>query len=124
MPIALEPSGFYEWYAPLNPVPALGIDSARLDEVVEYYFDKPFFGLFGHKSFGFDQTDSNFLSRVSNAKYLWLWDIALDNIDGLCELKDLAYVGINPKRPGIDFLKFPALRTVVNNWIKADSGIS
>lgn len=124
MPIALETSGFYEWHAPLNPVPALGIDSTRLDEVIAYYHKKPFRGLFGHKSFGFDQSDLDFLARTLNATYLWLWDVKLDNIDGIYSLTELAYTGIHPKRPGIDFSLLPALRTVVNHWIKADTGIS
>jgi hypothetical protein len=124
MPIALETSGFYECYSPLNPAPSLGVDSTRLDEVIAYYHEKPFRGLFGHKSFGFDQSNLDFLARTSNATYLWLWDVTLDNIDGIYSLTQLAYTGIHPKRPGIDFSRLPALRTVVNHWIKADTGIS
>jgi len=124
MPIALEPSGFYEWHEPLNPVPALGIDSNRLDEVVAYYHEKPFRGLFGHSSFGFDQSDLDFLARTPDAAFLWLWDITLTNIDGIYALSELAYAGINHKRPAIDFSRFPALRKVVNHWNKADIGIS
>jgi hypothetical protein len=33
-------------------------------------------------------------------------------------------MGIHPKRPGIDFSRFPSLRAVVNHWIKKDTGIS
>lgn len=124
MPIALEDSGFYEWHEPINPVPALGIDSARIDETIACYHERPFRGLFGHKGFGFDQKNLDFLPEVSNAIYLWLWDIALDNIDGVYSLCELTHMGIHPKRPGIDFSRLPALRNVVNYWTKADTGIS
>jgi len=124
MPIALEASGFYEWYAPLNPVPALAIDSSRLDDVVAYYHEKPFRGLFGNRSFGFAQDDLDFLPRMADAIYLWLWDVELNNVDGIYALHELAYAGINPKRPGIDFSRFPALRRVINHWLKADCGIA
>ena len=46
------------------------------------------------------------------------------NIDPLYELTKLESMGIHPKRPGIDFSRFPSLRFVVNHWMKADTGIS
>lgn len=55
--IELRSSGFYEWHEPLNPVPALGVETARLGEVLVYYHEKSFRGLFGSPSFGFQQTN-------------------------------------------------------------------
>ncbi len=68
MPIKLEPSGFYEWHEPLNPADSLGVHTAKLEECIQYYHQKPFRGLFGHPSFGFDQDDLDFLSRTPDAR--------------------------------------------------------
>lgn len=124
MPIKLEPSGFYEWQEPLNPVPSLGIHTAKLEEFIQYYHEKSFRGLFGHPSFGFDQDDLDFLAQTPDAIFLWMWDVKLRQIDALYELTELEHMGIHPKRPGIDFSRFPALHTVVNHWFKADHGIA
>ena len=123
MSIELEASGFYEWHEPLNPVPSLGIQTARLDDCIAHYHAQGFRGLFGHPEFGFRQDNLDFLSRTANATFLWFWDVSLRNVDGVYGLTGLEYVGINPKRPGIDFSRFPALRTAINHWIKADTGI-
>lgn len=124
MSIELSESGFYEWHDYLHRVPGLGVDSKRLDECVAYYHEHGFGGLFGHPTFGFTQDNLDFLTRTKSVKWLWFWDIALRNIDALYELTELNHVGINPKRPGIDFSRLPALKSVVNHWIKSDSGIS
>ena len=122
MAIELKASGFYEWGD--KPKAMLGIDSARLDECIAYYHSQGFHGLFGHQSFGFEQDNLDFLLRAANATKLWFWDVALRNIDGVYALAELESVGIHPKRPGIDFSRFPVLRTAINYWSKADHGIS
>ena len=116
MPILIKPNGFNEWEDSPFKAPALGIRSARIDETVTHYNANPFCGLFGHKSFGFDQAELDFLSRVPSVKFLWLWDISLGNINGVYSLTDLEYAGLNPKRPSIDFSRFPKLRTLINYW--------
>jgi hypothetical protein len=117
----MKPNGFYEWEDSPFRAPALGINSARIDETVTHYHTNSFCGLFGHKSFGFDQADLDFLRRFANAKFLWLWDILLRNVDGLYSLTELEYAGLNPKRPSIDFSRFPKLRILVNYWGNGDS---
>lgn len=124
MPIARQTSGFFEWHEPLNPVPALGVETARLDECIACYHKNSFRGLFGHKSFGFDQDNLDFLTHTPNAVFVWFWDVALRDITGLYALSELSYVGIHPQRSGIDFSRFPALRTAINHWNKADTGLS
>ena len=122
MSISLMPSGFYEWGAP--PKGTLGVHTERLEECLAYFHERGFHGLFGHESFGFKQDNLDFLSQATNAKSLWFWDIALRDIDGVYELTELDHVGIHPKRPGIDFSRFPVLKTAINHWHKADTGIS
>lgn len=124
MSIQRESSGFYEWHDHVKGVPGLGIETARVDECVAYYHAHGFRGLFGHEGFGFQQDNLDFLARTTNAKWLWFWDVSLKNIDPIYELSDLALIGIHPKRPGIDFSRFPALKTLINHWLKADKGIS
>ena len=122
MSIELKASGFYEWDAP--PKGSLGIDSARLDECIAYYHEQGFRGLFGTPGFGFEQDNLDFLARTPNARSLWFWDVAISNLDAIYDLSELESVGIHPRRPGIDFARFPRLRSVVNHWIKQDIGIT
>ena len=122
MSIELKPSGFHEWGDP--PEGSLGIDSARIEECVAYFKTQGFRGLFGSPTFGFDQEDLDFLARTPEATHLWFWNVALTNLDALYDLAGLESVGINPKRPGIDFSRFPALRSAVNHWNRKDTGIA
>lgn len=122
MAIELRSSGFYEWGDP--PKARLGADSARLDECIAYYHSADFVGWFGTGTFGFDQDNLDFLTQTPEAKNLWFWDVNLRDIDGVYALTELDSVGIHPKRPGIEFTKFPCLRQVVNHWNKRDTGIS
>jgi hypothetical protein len=124
MSIKRESSGFYEWHDHVKGVPGLGVETARIDECVAYYHEQGFRGLFGHEGFGFRQANLDFLARTNNAKWLWFWDVSLKNIDPIYELSGLELVGIHPKRPGIDFSRFPVLRTAINHWLKSDMGIS
>lgn len=124
MSIELRESGFREWHDHIDGVPAIGVESDRIDECLVHYHRHKFRGLFGHPSFGFTHDNLDFLSRATNVKWLWFWDISLRNVEPIYELTDLEYFGINPKRPGIDFSRLPTLQTVINHWIKADRGIS
>jgi hypothetical protein len=124
MSIELTESGFREWHDNFEKVPAVGVESNRIDECLAHYHQHGFRGLFGNPTFGFAQDNLDFLPRATNAKWLWFWDVLLRDVDPIYELAELEYVGINPKRPGIDFSRLRALRTVINHWIKADTGIS
>lgn len=118
-----QASGFYVWNDYIKGVPGLGVDSERINECVAYYHAQGFGGWFAHPNFGFRQDNLDFLTQTPTAKWLWFWDVALKNIDPLYELTKLESMGIHPKRPGIDFSRFPSLRIVVNHWMKADTGI-
>ena len=124
MSIERKASGFYEWHDYVKGVPGVGVESRRIDKCVAYYHARGFRGLFGHHGFGFRQDNLDFLTQTPNAKWLWFWDVWLKNVDPIYGLTNLELVGINPKRPGIDFSRFPALRTAANHWLKADTGIS
>ena len=124
MSIELKESGFREWHDNFQKVPAVGVESHRIDECLAHYNHHGFRGLFGTPTFGFNQDNLDFLARATNAKWLWFWDVSLRNVDSVYSLAELEYFGINPKRPGIDFARLPALSTVINHWIKADTGIS
>lgn len=124
MAIELKESGFREWHDQLDGVPSVGVETDRLEECIDHYHEQGFRGLFGSPNFGFAQDNLDFLEHTKNAKWLWFWNVSLNNIDAIYELSKLEYVGINPKRPGIDFSRFPALRTAINHWIKQDNGIS
>ncbi|MBI1325130.1 hypothetical protein GC170_18350 [bacterium] len=128
MPIELGQSGFYEWQdhpfwrQPDPPGAGLGVRSDRIGEFVDHFVSGGFEGIFGHKGFGFEQADLNFLRRTPQAKWLWFWDSKLNDIEAIYELNELKYAGINDKRPGIDFSRLPALSMCVNHWNARDTG--
>ena len=124
MSIQKAPSGFFEWNDQLQGAASLGVDSDRLEECLAYYHQGKFRSLFGHESFGFHQDNLDFLAQTINATHLWFWDVTLKNIDALYDLTELESMGIHPKRPGIDFSRFPKLQSVVNHWTKKDTGIA
>lgn len=124
MPIQREASGFFEWHDRQDRVPLLGLVSGRVDQCVERFDEGGFQGLFGTGSFGFAQKDLDCLARFPTATHIWFWDVTLRDILGIYSLTRLRYFGINPKRPGIDFGRFPALQTVINWWIKDDRGLA
>ncbi|MEZ5499818.1 MAG: hypothetical protein R3E77_10370 [Steroidobacteraceae bacterium] len=99
------------------------MESRRLAVCMAHYKSKRFGGLFGTPDFGFEERNLDFLYDAKNANWLWFWDVALESIDALYELKVVREIGINPKRPGIDFSRLPSLRAVTNHWIRADRGI-
>jgi hypothetical protein len=102
---------------------SIGIESARLDACVAEIAARAIRGVFGHPSFGFTQTDLNFLADVPEVVQVWFWDVSLDSIDGLYALRGLRYLGIHPKRPPIDFSRFPALERVVWHHEPRDRGL-
>lgn len=122
--IELKESGFHEWHDYIADAPGLGVNSARVEECLARYRQQQFQGLFGCPSFGFSQQDMDFLTEAPDVRWLWFWDVSLRNIDPIYGLTKLEHLGINPKRPGIDFSRLRALQTVVNHWIKADTGIT
>ncbi|MCA9267260.1 MAG: hypothetical protein KDA41_02260 [Planctomycetales bacterium] len=124
MGIELRPSGFREWHDHVRGIPAVGVETDRIDDCLAHYRQQGFRGLFGSPSFGFKQDNLDFLAGATNAKWLWFWDVSLRNIDPIYDLTEVEYLGVNPKRPGIDFSRLTTLRTVVNFWVKADTGIA
>lgn len=124
MSIEKNADGFYEWRDYDAKSPGLGVESGRVSDCLDYYDRHGFGGLFGSEFFGFKQDDLNFLRGASETTWLWFWDIKLKDIDALYDLQKLEHFGINPKRPGIDFSRFPVLRMVVNHWVKQDTGIA
>lgn len=119
-----ESTGFHVWRDHTRNAPGLGVSSDRLEDCLAYYKSGGFRGLFGHPSFGFQQDNLDFLAQAQDAQWLWFWDINLKNIDAIYELDQVDYMGIHPKRPGIDFERLPSLRLVINHWIKKDVGIA
>ena len=113
MPIQRE--GEFLWTHDLGGVSSIGIESARLDACVAEATTQRARGVFGHPSYGFTQPDLDFLARLPWLEKVWFWDVALHSVDGLYALRGLRYFGVHPKRPPVDFSRFPALEQLV--WI-------
>lgn len=121
MPIAQE-DGFFQWHDSRHG-PRLGIESSRLNECIERVKSKRIMGVFGSPSFGFDNSDLDFLSEIPWIEDVWLWDANLKSIDGLYALQNLKYLGVEPKRPPIDFSRLARLREVVIEPKTKDCGL-
>ena len=113
MPIERE--GEFLWTHDLGVGSSLGIESTRLEACVAEAAARRAAGVFGHPSFGFAQQDLDFLARLPWLVKVWFWDVALRSVDGLYALRELRYFGVHPKRPPVDFSRFPALEHVV--WV-------
>jgi hypothetical protein len=121
MPIARENGFLHSHDSGLGT--RLGIESDKLKECIEYAKCIGIRGVFGAPSFGFLESDLDFLAELPWIEDVWLWDINLKDIEGLYELEDLRYLGVEPKRPPIDFGHFAKLQTAVLTLQKDDRGL-
>lgn len=101
---------------------SLGIESSQLDDCIEEINRRQIDGIFGCPVFGFHEIDLNFMRDLDPIRQVWFWEIALKDIDGLYSHPNLEYFGISPKRPPIDFSKFPNLHRAVWHPYKRDRG--
>ena len=113
MPIQRE--GEFLWTHDLGIASSIGIESDRLEACVAEAIAQDARGVLGNPWFGFTQTDVDFLARLPDLVQVWFWDVDLRSIDGVYALPQLRHFGIHPKRPPVDFSRFPALETLV--WI-------
>lgn len=121
MPIARE-DGFLRW--PDAPgFPAIGIESGRLAECIAEVGRSGVRQVFGAPSHGFAETNLDFLAQLPWLEGVWFWDMALNNVDGLYALPHLRRFGVHPKRPPIQFDRFPAMEHAVIELRPKDSGL-
>lgn len=107
----------------MRPAAGLGIESSQLDECVREIGRSHITSVFGSPAFGFHESDLDVLARVPHVNAVWFWDVALKNVDGLYALDELVEFGVHPKRPAINFSKFPKLRRVVWEYKRQDTGV-
>ena len=121
MPIAR--AGKFLETADLGIVHSLGIESAQLDDCVAEINRREIRGVFGCPVFGFQERNLDFLERLQEIRQVWFWEIDLKDIAGLYSQPTLAYFGLSPKRPAVDFSHLPRLRDVVWHPVKHDRGL-
>lgn len=121
MAIARE-EAFLRWRdAP--DVPSFGIESDKLDRCIAQIRSERVNGVFGSSVFGFEEDNLDFLNELPFVESVWFWEVTLRSIDGLYALKNLRHFGVHPKRPPIQFDKFPHLETAVVEPRTRDSGL-
>jgi hypothetical protein len=113
--VPIQREGEFLWTHDLGITSSLGIESPRLEACLAEAAARRAAGVFGHPTFGFAQPDLDFLARLPWLAQVWFWDVTLHDVDGLYALRGLRYFGVHPKRPPIDFSRFPALEHLV--WI-------
>jgi hypothetical protein len=121
MPIALE-NGFY-FAHDIAHVSCLAIDSHRLDECVARVKAQRIKGILGNPSYGFVGHDFDFVKELPWIEAVWFFNVNIKNIDGLYSLPTLQHFGVHPKRPPIDFSRFPELRKAVVEPKPRDRGL-
>lgn len=121
MPIAKE-DGFFLTHD-LAHTTCLGIESEHIAACVERIRETRTCGVFGSPGFGFHCKKVDFLREIPWVEAVWFWDICLDDIDGLYSLENLRYFGMHPKRPPIDFGRFPRLKKAVIEPKAKDRGL-
>lgn len=121
MPIGLE-GGYYISHD-LAHVSCVGIESSRLHDCLAHIRSERIKGVFGCPGYGFTEPNLDFLTELPWLEAVWFWDIRLANVDGLYALKDLQFFGCHPKRPPLDFSRFPKLRSVVLEPRARDCGL-
>ena len=107
----------------LAPNTCLGIESDKLAVCIAYAKTTRVKGLFGMSTFGFRQTNLDFLYDLPWLENVWLPDVELHNLDGLYALSELRYLGLPPKRPGVDFSHFPHLESLIFQPRPKDSNL-
>ena len=108
----------------LHGVVSIGIESARLDQCVTEVSRRGALGVFGAPSFGFTQSDLEFLARLPSLQKIWFWDVALRDVEAIYGLPNLRHFGVHPRRPAISFDRLPKLETVVWEHDPRDYGMS
>lgn len=121
MPITLE-DGFHISHD-LTHVSSLAIDSQRLEDCIARVRAHQIKGVFGAPSYGFVGQDLDFLTDVPWVEAVGFLDINLKSIDGLYSLQELRHFGVHPKRPPIDFNRFPKLRKAIVEPKARDRGL-
>lgn len=121
MPIARD-GRFLRWHD-MRSADGLGIESSQLEACVQEVIGSRIDGVFGSPSFGFGESDLNFLARTPHVHAVWFWDVELKNVDGLFSLQELLDFGVHPKRPPIDFSRLPKLKRMVWEYKRQDTGV-
>lgn len=121
MPIA-EEDGFLQSHD-LAHTTCLGIESERISECIEKIRESRTRGVFGSPQFGFHCKNLDFLRDIPWVEAIWFWDVGLNDIEGLYSLENLRHFGVHPKRPPIDFARFPRLNKVVIEPKASDRGL-
>ncbi|WP_378172410.1 hypothetical protein [Aquimarina sp. SS2-1] len=107
---------------------SLGIESSNMENCISEYnkqfklFKKgnPYTSIFGHKTFGFKESNLDFLEHFKRVENIWFWDVNLSDIQGLYYLKNLKSIGLTGKRPSIDFSQFTSLKEITIDWETKD----
>lgn len=102
---------------------SIGIESYKLSACVKEARRRKAVGVFGAPCFGFKQDNLSFLAELPDLKSIWFWDVKLNNVEGVYELKHLKKFGIHPKRPGIDFSRLSTLEELIWEYNKKDTGL-
>lgn len=102
---------------------SIGIVTDRLEKCISKYQQENFNGIFGNPTFGFKNADFDFVKDFKDAKFIWFWNINVNNVKGLYNLENAEYFGVMGKRPLIDFSHFPSLKNLLLEWHQKDKSL-
>jgi len=118
MVISTRSDGHLWWSAASFHQAALGLQSSRLAECVELVRAQGLRGVFGRFP-EFTECNIDVLGDLPNLEEVQLYNVELDDLEGLYRLPRLHYLRISGKRPVIDFGRLRTLsRLVVEHRLK------
>ncbi len=121
--ISSRPDGHLWWPASSSQQAALGLQSSRLAECVDVVRAQGLRGVFGRFP-EFTERNVNFLGDLPELEEVQLWDVELDDLEGLYRLPRLRYLRISGKRPAINFSRLRTLSRLVVEHRPKDRGFA
>ena len=121
MAISPRSDGHLWWSADSFHQAALGLQSSRLAECIDLVRAKGLRGVFGTVPY-FQERNVDLLKDLPDVEGVQLYDVELDDLEGLYRLPQLRYLRISGKRPAIDFGRLRTLNRLVVEHRPKDRG--
>lgn len=92
----------------------LAIESIRIDECMNYFYENELFGLFINGKFGYELDNINFLKSHPKIRNVYIYETII-HIEGLYFLKDLEFLLLSGRKK-VDFSNFRKLKQLICDW--------
>jgi hypothetical protein len=101
----------------------IGLESNQLNACIEEAKRQGYLAVFGSSSFGFQEDNLDALQHLPLLRRISFWDVALNSVDGVYSLSELAHFRVAGKRPPVNFSHLPKLEQLMWEWKPRDTGV-